>query len=160
MPKPDPDGRSTLFPLVHPFSLSPRPNDCTSLGAVQGVLAPLAGLNLESASAVNPALVRLQMLRGLAEAWALRWPAQPLATRTLGTLQHAVNDEVSATQPTVPGDAKWREAERRWQDREAAAGARDTVLLTTASSFSNTRPRHGILQFLSLVLMSLHPGLQ
>jgi hypothetical protein len=114
---------------------------------------------LESASAVNPALVRLQMLRGLAEAWALRWPAQPLATRTLVAQQQAVDGGASAAQPTIPSDAEWRVAERQWQDREAAAGTRRLRLAILLScSLADLSLRHGILRLLGQVMMCLHPG--
>ena len=97
---------------------------CLSTGfvAMQGVLASLAGSSLESASAVNPALVRLQMVRTLAEAWQLRWPAvvqspsNPSATETL------VGFGVGAA-PTIPSDGQWQQSERHWRAREAQSGA-------------------------------------
>jgi hypothetical protein len=47
--------------------------------ARRGVVASLA-LTPEAASSVDPALVRLQMLRAVGEAWTLRWPSRALST--------------------------------------------------------------------------------
>ena len=49
------------------------------------LVAALATAGLESTSDINPALVRLQMLQEIAEAWDLRWPDLP----RLGVLQEA-----------------------------------------------------------------------
>lgn len=46
-------------------------------GAQRGLVAHLVAASLEGAASVNPALVRLQMLQAVSEAWELRWPALP-----------------------------------------------------------------------------------
>ena len=97
------------------FHQSPEIN----LGAAQGVVASPAGLSLESASAVNPAIVRLQMLRSVAEAWQLRWPALSLGPRSPGASQPI---SFLSAAPTIPADEDWQEAERRWRAREAQSG--------------------------------------
>jgi len=113
-------------PVKHIVALSPAsaPQPDQSGLAIQGVLTSLAGLSLESASAVNPALVRLQMVRALAEAWQLRWPALALAPRSPG-VSHLVVGAGSGATPTVPDDEQWRAAELRWRAREAQSGAHE-----------------------------------
>ena len=101
-------------------------------GAPQGVLASLAGSSLESAFAVNPAVVRLQMVRALAEAWQLRWPAVPLSPCNPGATVQLVSCG-SSVAPTVPGDKQWREAERRWRAREAQSGASFDIRMASNS---------------------------
>lgn len=43
-----------------------------------GIVASLGALTPESVSTVDPAFVRLEMLRAVGEAWALKWPSRPL----------------------------------------------------------------------------------
>ena len=88
---------------------------------IQGVLTSLAGLRLESASAVNPALVRLQMVRALAEAWQLRWPGLSLVPRG-PVVSQAAGGAGGGAAPAVPEDEQWHAAERQWRAREAQSG--------------------------------------
>ncbi|KAK9806879.1 hypothetical protein WJX72_005975 [[Myrmecia] bisecta] len=88
------------------------------------IVRALAASSTESAKAINPACVRLQLLEGLREAWALRWPARPLT--------------LTPTTPTPPADGDWQAkvpsrhelqaVEDAWQARQAAAGGRYELL--------------------------------
>ncbi|KAK9825683.1 hypothetical protein WJX81_003257 [Elliptochloris bilobata] len=96
---------------------------CSALldGAGVAVVRALAAASTESAARVAPAIVRLQMLVALREAWALRWPglALGLATPDRGSSFSGVAD---GTAMEVDGD-ELLELDAIWRAREAAAGA-------------------------------------
>ena len=83
----------------------------------------LGSLATESASAVNPALVQLQMLSALSEAWPLRWPARPLSLSLAPPPPLASPGDGGEWRPAVPADAALDEVEQLWREREAVAGA-------------------------------------
>ncbi|GBG59962.1 hypothetical protein CBR_g292 [Chara braunii] len=52
---------------------------CSALQlARQGIVERIAQMSAESTQSVNPAIVKLQMLNGVTDAWAVRWPNFPL----------------------------------------------------------------------------------
>jgi hypothetical protein len=102
-------------------------------GARRGLVAGLVTASLEGAAHVNPALVQLQMLQAVSEAWELLWPAMP----DLGSLgspkkrrirprsggSHAAAASAVAALPAgASSTALLDSVLQLWRSREAAAG--------------------------------------
>lgn len=102
-------------------------------GARRSLVANLVTASLEGAANVNPALVQLQMLQAVSEAWELMWPALP----DLGSVgsprkrrRHPGSDGpqaaaagVAAAAGGAAGGALLEGVLQLWRGREAAAGA-------------------------------------
>ncbi|KAH7622345.1 putative Serine/threonine-protein kinase ATM [Nannochloris sp. 'desiccata'] len=95
------------------------------------LVAALATAGLESTGDVNPALVRLQMLHEVTEAWELRWPELP----DLGSVGspskagiaggvHYEGMEIDSLEDQV----EFQRILHLWQGREKSAGARYALL--------------------------------
>jgi hypothetical protein len=78
----------------------------------------LVTASLEGAAHANPALVQLQMLQGVSEAWELGWPAQP----DLGSLG-SPRKRRQRDAPASNGGALLPGVLQLWRAREASAGA-------------------------------------
>jgi hypothetical protein len=107
-------------------------------GARRGLVAGLVTASLEGAANINPALVQLQMLQGVSEAWELLWPAMPdlgsIGSPAKKRRRHSNNDSVgpggsgaaaaAAAVVTAPnGGSLLENVLQLWRGREAAAGA-------------------------------------
>eukprot|EP00884_Botryococcus_braunii_P019002 jgi/Botrbrau1/5786/Bobra.0155s0009.1 len=104
---------------------------CGSLlaGARTGVVASLGALVPESVSTVDPALVQLEMLRAVGEAWGVKWPNRPLVPNCL-ILEGVRSGErgpgggqADSNSATIPGEAATEQLQEVWRAREALAGA-------------------------------------
>jgi ataxia telangiectasia mutated family protein len=87
--------------------------------ARRGLVAGLATAGVESAGDVNPALVRLQMLQAVAEAWELRWPQLP-DLGSVGSPANARAGRPPGAAPALP--PALASVAERWRGREAWAG--------------------------------------
>ena len=104
-------------------------------GARRGLVAGLVTASLEGAANVNPALVQLQQLQAVSEAWELLWPSLPvLGSVGSPTKQHqrqcdggggaAAATAVTLAAPSGSGGGSMLEAVlQSWRAREAFAGA-------------------------------------
>ena len=67
----------------------------------------LAAASTESAARVAPAIVRLQMLAALREAWALRWPGLALGPATPDRGAHAAGGKPAENPWAHVGGIPW-----------------------------------------------------
>lgn len=74
--------------------------------ARQGLVRGIAHSSAESTQSVNPAIVRLQILEGMEEAWELKWP---------GSAQ--LSGEEAAAGMARPTDEQMEGLEEHWQER-------------------------------------------
>ncbi len=94
----------------------------------RGLVAALATAGLEGAGDANPALVRLQMLQTVAEAWEARWPELP-DLGTVGSPNKAARRLAASASDSDAGGGgggaarRLGELARLWRAREAGAGA-------------------------------------
>ena len=101
--------------------------------ARRALVAALATAGLESTGDVNPALVRLQMLHEVTEAWELKWPelpdlgsvGSPSKAGTAGERQ-GMHDGMEID--GLEGQAEFQHTLHLWQGREKSAGARYALL--------------------------------
>lgn len=97
--------------------------------ARRALVGALATAGLESSSDVNPALVRLQMLQEIGEAWDLKWPDMPNLGSvgspskprrgSSGSLRTANGSQPPHEVEAQPG---FEQALAQWRAREAVAG--------------------------------------
>jgi ataxia telangiectasia mutated family protein len=92
--------------------------------ARRALVAALATAGLESVGDVNPALVRLQMLHEVTEAWDLKWPELP-DLGSVGSPSKAggfVNEGMEID--SLEDQVVFQRTLHLWQGREKSAGAR------------------------------------
>ena len=97
-------------------------------GAQRRLVADLVTASLEGAANVNPALVQLQMLQGVSEAWELMWPTMPdlgsVGSPAKRRQRRSSSDAPGAGAPVVGTPSPLLEGVLQlWRGREAAAGA-------------------------------------
>jgi serine-protein kinase ATM len=109
--------------------------------ARRSLVAALATAGLESAGDVNPALVRLQMLQEISEAWDLRWPDLPnlgyggggvpggqrRGSPVFGAMENNAVDAES--QGGIEQSARFQHVVDRWRSKEIWAGNGDRYSL-------------------------------
>jgi hypothetical protein len=107
-------------------------------GARRGLVAGLVTASLEGAANINPALVQLQMLQGVSEAWELLWPAMPdlgsIGSPTKKRRRHSNIDiggpdgsgaaaaAAAVVAAATNGGSLLENVLQLWRGREAAAG--------------------------------------
>ncbi len=99
--------------------------------ARRALVAALATAGLESTGDVNPALVRLQMLHEVTEAWELKWPelpdlgsvGSPTKAGKAGGIDHE-SMEIDGLEDCI----EFQRTLNLWQGREKSAGARYALL--------------------------------
>jgi serine-protein kinase ATM len=103
------------------------------VSARRALVAALATAGLESTGDVNPALVRLQMLHEVTEAWELKWPELP----DLGSVGSPSKAGIAGGRgmaydgmeiDTLEDQVELQRTLDLWQGREKSAGARYALL--------------------------------
>ena len=100
-------------------------------GARRSLVAHLVTASLEGAANVNPALVQLQQLQAVSEAWELLWPALPDLGSVGSPRKRRKQQHAGSEGPAVAAAAAAAAATRAlqegvlqlWRGREASAGA-------------------------------------
>jgi len=95
--------------------------------ARRALVAALATAGLESIGDVNPALVRLQMLHEVTEAWELKWPEMPdlgsVGSPSKAGIAGGLNHEGMEID-SLEDHLEFQRTLHLWQGREKSAGAR------------------------------------